>query len=78
MPLRICHITTVHPAKDARIFYRMCRELGKRGFTVVLIAQEPFEDPLVQMSSLNQKIGETRNRVKRIFFSTSSCINGEG
>ncbi len=33
----ICHITTVHPAKDTRIFYKECKSLAKNGFDVKLI-----------------------------------------
>lgn len=35
---RICHITTVHPWSDARIFNRMCAVLAQRGHEVTLVA----------------------------------------
>ena len=63
--MRVCHITTVHPAKDARIFYRMCRVLAERGFAVTLIAPESFDDDLVLSSSWNEKIRKAQ-RLKRI------------
>ena len=31
--MHICHMTTVHPVQDARIFYRMSRALAARGCT---------------------------------------------
>lgn len=71
--MRICHITTVHPAKDARIFYRMCRALAERAFAVTLIAPEPFEDPLVQMSSWNMQIGQAQ-RLKRIVLALRAAL----
>jgi glycosyltransferase involved in cell wall biosynthesis len=37
-PLRICHITTVHPWSDTRIFERMCVSLAARGHDVTLVA----------------------------------------
>ena len=58
--MRICHITTVHLAKDARIFYRMSRALAERGYPVTLIAPEAFEDALVRMSTWNEQIGRAR------------------
>ena len=35
--MKICHITTVHPEKDTRIFYKECKSLAKAGFEVKLI-----------------------------------------
>ena len=35
--IRVCHITTVHPARDIRIFYKECKSLAKAGFDVKLI-----------------------------------------
>ena len=37
MSKTICHITTVHKAKDMRIFYKECVSLAKAGFEVKLI-----------------------------------------
>ncbi len=37
-PQHICHITTVHPWNDARIFERMCVGLRRRGYRVTLVA----------------------------------------
>ena len=62
--MHICHMTTVHPAKDARIFYRMSRALAERGYTVTLIAPESSEDALVRMSTWNTQIGRAK-RTKR-------------
>jgi glycosyltransferase involved in cell wall biosynthesis len=40
MGKRICHITTVHPANDTRIFIKECHSLSKAGYEVFLIAPE--------------------------------------
>ncbi|RLD83181.1 MAG: hypothetical protein DRJ10_03975, partial [Bacteroidetes bacterium] len=37
MKKTICHITTVHPERDVRIFYKECKSLAKHGFDVKLI-----------------------------------------
>jgi hypothetical protein len=38
---RICHVTTVHPATDTRIFHRECLSLARAGYDVHLIATHP-------------------------------------
>lgn len=35
--MKVCHITTVHPAIDTRIFYKECKSLAKAGFNVNLL-----------------------------------------
>ena len=65
MQMHICHMTTVHPVQDARIFYRMSRALAARGCTVTLIAPGSCDDSSVQMSPWNTQI-ERSGRVKRL------------
>lgn len=61
----ICHITTVHPVKDARIFHRMCRPLAQRGHRVTLVAPEAFAaESYLRPSPSNIRIGATP-RLKR-------------
>lgn len=39
MARRICHISTVHPTFDVRIFHRECRGLARAGYDVHLVIQ---------------------------------------
>jgi glycosyltransferase involved in cell wall biosynthesis len=71
--MHICHITTVHPAKDARIFYRMSRALAERGYIVTLIAPEYSEDGLVRMSTWNAQIGRS-GRTKRFVLALRAAL----
>jgi glycosyltransferase involved in cell wall biosynthesis len=63
--MRICHITTVHPAKDARIFYRMCRGLAAEKIEVVLIAPGSFAaESYLRGSSWNDSLAQA-SRIRR-------------
>jgi len=46
MQKKICHITSVHPIEDVRIYTKECSSLAANGFDVTLIAcgQIAFED----------------------------------
>jgi len=42
--MKICHITTVHPLFDTRIFYKECKSLLKAGYEVHLIVQNDKDE----------------------------------
>lgn len=44
--MRICHITTAHPATDVRIFHKECVSLAKAGHSVVLLVPNTLDSVL--------------------------------
>jgi len=44
MEQRICHVSTVHPASDARIYAKEALTLARAGYAVTLVAVEREED----------------------------------
>jgi len=65
--MKVCHITTAHPEKDIRIFYKECISLVKAGFDVFLVVNggKTQKTDGVQIVGF-KKIG---NRILRILLS---------
>ena len=61
---RICHITTVHPRYDTRIFVKECASLAANGFEVYLIVADGKGDEIKNGVNI-QDIGKPANRRKR-------------
>ena len=60
----ICHITTVHPERDTRIFYKECKSLASNGnkVTLLVVNGDSFEEDGVQVTSLPCKF---KGRIQR-------------
>ena len=66
MSKKIIHITTIHPRRDTRIFYRECVSLSKKGYNTFFIVADGLGDE----DYLGVKIidlGKTYNRIKNFF-----------
>lgn len=53
--IKVCHMTSAHPADDVRIFHKECVTLAKAGFQVYLVAANAQEEVVngVQIVSAN-------------------------
>ncbi len=73
MKNKICHITTVHNAKDTRIFQKECVSLAKHGFeTHLIVANQKSEiDQGVQIHNI---ISTTSGRIQRMRKTTQIAL----
>jgi glycosyltransferase involved in cell wall biosynthesis len=71
---KICHITSVHPRYDIRIFVKECTTLATNGYQVSLIVADEFADEVkngVQIFS----IGKAISRKDRMFKHNNKILN---
>lgn len=65
MKKKVCHITTVHPAKDVRIFHKECVSLAKAGYPVTLLVLNG-EDEVCDGVNIKGIIAPFSGRIDRI------------
>lgn len=65
---KICHITTVHPPFDVRIFHKECKTLVNKGFDVTLIAQHDKDETVDGVKIVSLPF--VKNRIYRMFILT--------
>jgi glycosyltransferase involved in cell wall biosynthesis len=70
---RICHITTVHPRKDVRIFHKQCCSLANHFDDVSLIVADGANDELSGGVQIYD-IGKIQGRVKRFLQSGKMAL----
>ena len=70
MKAKICHITSVHPRFDSRIFYKECTSLQSNGFDVHLIVADGKQDQIVNHINIWDvaKTETSMSRLRRILF----------
>ncbi len=69
---KICHLTSVHPPFDIRIFYKECVSLANNGFNVTLIA--PIEKPITKQGVTVFPIVLPTGRLKRMLVVTFKML----
>lgn len=67
---KVCHLTSVHPRYDGRIFRKECKSLSKEGYEVSLIVADGKGDENVG-DIMIYDVGSFNNRFKRILKTTS-------
>ena len=71
--MHICHVTSVHPRYDSRIFHKMCKSAVKRGLKTTLIVADGLGDELVEGVQIID-VGVTNSRLKRMFLTQNKIF----
>lgn len=67
MKIKVCHLTSVHPVFDTRIFYKECKSLERAGYNVSLLAKHNEKEIIDNISIIPFK--SPGNRFLRILIS---------
>jgi glycosyltransferase involved in cell wall biosynthesis len=68
---KICHLTTVHPPFDTRIFHKEAKSLAKAGYSVTLIARHDKEEIIDGVKIISLKT--PKNRIVRMTKTLLEC-----
>ena len=71
--MKIVHLTTVHPRKDTRIYYRECYGLFKAGYEIVLLVSDGLGNSKEDGFQVID-IGRSESRIKNFFRANPSII----
>ena len=67
--MHICHITSVHPRYDIRIFIKECQTIAKYGYNVSLVVADGLGDEMKDGVNFYD-VGRVPNRILRILSTT--------
>ncbi len=68
-PIKVCHLTSVHPRYDTRIFLKQCRSLAQAGYDVSLVVADGKGDEIRDSVKIFD-VGPSRGRLNRMFKTT--------
>lgn len=63
--MKICHLTSVHPRYDIRIFFKECRSLAEAGYETALIVADGHGDELSEGVRIYD-VGAPKGRIDRV------------
>ncbi|MCL2488765.1 MAG: glycosyltransferase [Oscillospiraceae bacterium] len=78
--MKVCHVTSAHPNRDIRIFYKECASLAGNGYDVYLVAQgESFTENGVTVTGITPPRSRLQRflRTSRAAYKTALAIDAE-
>lgn len=72
--MKICHVTSVHPRYDIRIFEKECVSLAKNGYETFLVVNDEQPDELIKGVSIVSTGFSPKNRGERFLKSSSKVF----
>lgn len=73
--IKVCHITSIHPSSDTRIFVKECSSLAAAGYDVSLVATNT-ENEIINGVKIVNAGNRHKNRILRMIF-TSKKVYGK-
>ncbi len=71
--IKICHLTSVHPALDNRIFYKECVSLSNAGYNVTLIGNHSVNEVIENIRII--ALEPVNSRLRRMTFLLTRLLN---
>ncbi|MCP1144137.1 glycosyltransferase [Lysinibacillus endophyticus] len=71
---KVCHLTSVHPRYDIRIFQKECKSLARHGFDVTLIVNDDIEDETIDGVKIASTKFKPKNRLLRMLLSNKKIL----
>ena len=75
--MKICHVTSVHPRYDIRIFEKECVSLAKNGYETYLVVNDEQPDELIKGVSIVSTGFSPKKRRERFLKSSSKALKKE-
>ncbi len=72
--ISVCHLTSVHPRKDVRIFKKQCLSIAKHGYEVTLVVADSEGNNTIDGIHVVD-VGGPRGRINRIFNTTQHIFS---
>ena len=72
--MKICHVTSVHPRYDIRIFEKECVSLAKSGYDTYLVVNDEKSDEIIKGVSIKSTGFKPGNRFERFIKSSAKVL----
>jgi glycosyltransferase involved in cell wall biosynthesis len=70
---KVCHLTSVHPRNDVRVFHKECISLASAGYDTTLVVADGLGNQFINGVSISD-VGVPSNRISRIFITTLKVL----